>query len=300
VLVYSALLGFAVGCVTKGSYDTVATERDQLAKARRDLEGRVELLEAANQSFDSERRALIDETEDLHIAKLQLQDDLARLTREAAQLAQDLESSQNVLANRNTEIERVRSTYDVLVSDLESEVASGQIQIEKLRSGLTMNLSEDILFPSGSATVNSGGVAVLRKVGQRLNQLSHPIEVRGHTDSVPIAGGYPSNWELAAARASAVARLLDDVGVDPARLTVVSRAEFEPVAPNDTIEGRARNRRIEIRLEPIAASEKSASNPESDASESATESGSEAGAHGAVPETPGDPPAAEVESAPAS
>lgn len=297
VLVCSALLGSAVGCVTKGTYDAVVEERDQLAKVRRNLEGRVELLEATNQSFDSERLALIDQTEDLNIANQQLESDLSRSTREARLLAQDLESSQGVLANRNAEIEKVRSTYDGLLSDLEDEVASGQIQIEKLRSGLKMNLSEDILFRSGSATVNARGAAVLRKLGSRLNQLSHSVEVRGHTDDVPIAGRYPSNWELAAARASAVVRLLDDVGVDPARLTVVSRAEFEPIAPNDTIEGRARNRRIEIRLEPIAPTRTSASSPES---ESAAETGSDGGARDAGSETPEDPAAAEAEHAPAS
>jgi chemotaxis protein MotB len=294
------LLGLAAGCVTKGTYDTVAEERDRLVKARSDLEGRVELLEAGNRSFDAERRVLIDETEDLRIAKQQLERDRARLTRESEQLARDFESTQAALANRNTEIEKMRSTYDVLVSDLESEVASGQIQIEKLRSGLKMNLSDDILFPSGSAAVNSGGVAVLRKLGRRLNELPHSVEVRGHTDNLPIAGRYPSNWELAAARASAVARLLAEVGVDPARLTVVSRAEFEPVASNDTIEGRARNRRIEIRLEPIPSSGTSASSPETDASEPAAESAGDTGAIRTAPETREDPSAAETERAPAS
>jgi chemotaxis protein MotB len=291
------LLWIAAGCVTKGTYDTVAEERDRLAKARRELEGRVERLEAANQSFGTERRVLIDETEDLHIAKQQLEGDLARLTREAEQLARNLEANREALANRNAEIEKMRSTYDVLVSDLEDEVASGQIQIEKLRSGLMMNLSEEILFASGSAAVSSGGVVVLRKLGRRLNELSHSIEVRGHTDNIPIAGRYPSNWELAAARASSVSRLLADVGVDPARLTVVSRAEYEPIASNDTIEGRAKNRRIEIRLEPIASSRTSGSSP---ATEPEGGTGGDTGEIRAAPETPEDPSAAEVERAPAS
>jgi chemotaxis protein MotB len=78
--------------------------------------------------------------------------------------------------------------------------------------------------------------------------------VRGHTDSVPIRGGlasrYPSNWELAGARASHVVRYLAERGIDPRRLISLSRAEFEPIAPNDTPEGRQKNRRIEIALEP--------------------------------------------------
>jgi chemotaxis protein MotB len=88
----------------------------------------------------------------------------------------------------------------------------------------------------------------LRKVGERLIALPNTIEVLGYTDDVPIGRRYPSNWELAAARASSVVRLLAEVGVDPTKLRVVSRGEFAPVAPNDTAEGRALNRRIEIRL----------------------------------------------------
>jgi chemotaxis protein MotB len=141
---------------------------------------------------------------------------------------------------------------------------------------------------------------VLRKLGRRLNELSHSIEVRGHTDDIPIAGRYPSNWELAAARASSVSRLLVDVGVDPARLTVVSRAEYEPIASNDTIEGRAKNRRIEIRLEPIASSRTGGSSPASGATEPEGEPGGNTGAVQAAPEPPEDPSAAEVERAPAS
>ncbi len=241
---------------------------------------------------------LIDETEDLHVAKQQLESDLARLTREAEQLRGDLSSSRERLANREAEIEKMRSTYDVLVSDLEDEVAAGQIQIEQLRSGLAMNLSEEILFASGSAALNASGAAVLRKVGGRLNDLQHAVVVRGHTDDVPIAGRYPSNWELAAARASAVVRLLTEVGVDPARLTVVSRAEYEPVASNETREGRARNRRIEIRLEPVGLRDTLSANAPEEAE--ADESGGVGEAAPDSPDTAEGPPAMDAERAPES
>jgi chemotaxis protein MotB len=73
--------------------------------------------------------------------------------------------------------------------------------------------------------------------------------VEGHTDDVPVARRYPSNWELAAARASSVVRLMIEQGVEPERIKVVSRAEFAPIASNETNEGRAKNRRIEIQLD---------------------------------------------------
>lgn len=243
------LLAAALGCVTKGTYDEVAGERDRLVVVRRDLEQRVEQLEAANRSLTAERVALIDQNEDLRIAAERSSRDVERLTRLKTELSENLESSRALLAARSAEIEKMRSSYDGLISDLEQEIAAGQIQIEQLRSGLRLNLSEAILFPSGSAKLNPSGVAVLRKVSERLQELPHSIAVEGHTDDVPVARVYPSNWELAAARASSVVRLLIDLGIDPKRFKVISRAEFAPVASNDTAEGRAKNRRIEIQLD---------------------------------------------------
>jgi len=122
----------AVGCVTKGTYDEVAGERDRLAIARRDLENRVEQLEAANQSLTAERLALIDENEDLRISSDQNEREVTRLARVKSQLAQNLAEREALLAARNTEIEKMRSSYDGLLSDLEDEVAAGQIQIEQI------------------------------------------------------------------------------------------------------------------------------------------------------------------------
>ncbi len=261
------LLPIAFGCVTKGTYDEVVSERDQLAVARRDLENSVEKLTAANRSLTAERVVLIDENEDLRISTERNEREVVNLTRVKSQLAESLETTEALLAIRSAEIEKMRSSYDGLISDLENEVASGQIQIEQLRTGLTLNLSEEILFPSGSAALNAGGKAVLTKVSRRLVELPHTIEVEGHTDNVPVARRYPSNWELAAARASSVVRLMIEQGVQPERLKVVSRAEFAPIASNETAEGRAKNRRIEIQLDapiddPAETSEAEDSTPE--------------------------------------
>ena len=107
--------------------------------------------------------------------------------------------------------------------------------------------------------VEDSGVAVLRKVSKQLVGMTHRVEVQGHTDDVPLspalASRWGTNWELAAARAASVVRLFENEGVDPRRLTVVSHGEFAPVASNDTPEGRAYNRRIEIRLIPLDAAE---------------------------------------------
>ena len=138
-----------------------------------------------------------------------------------------------------------------------AKVASGRVQIEQLRDGLNVKLAQGVLFPSGSAQVGTEGADVLRKVAKRLLELPHRIQVQGHTDDVPISGRlaerYPTNWELAGARAASVVRILAQDGVPPARLTAVSFADTQPGTPNDTPEGKAANRRIEIRLVPAPA-----------------------------------------------
>ncbi len=244
-----ALAGLAAlaGCVSRGLYTDTARERDALAE-------RVRLLEASAESLDQERVVLLDEMETLRLEREQLDRDVEKLRRVEAELAQRLEQSQSELAERSREVQRLRGTYDELVHDLQAEVASGQIQIEQLREGLRLNVSQEILFASGSAELNPNGRSVLEKVASQLERLRHTVEVQGHTDDVPIASSarsrFASNWELAAARATRVVRLLAERGVDPARLRAVSFGQHHPIASNETPEGRLHNRRIEIRLEP--------------------------------------------------
>ncbi len=251
----AALLPLALAaCVSRGAYQEVETERDALTLEKQQLEERITLLEASNESLGVERVSLIDEMETLREAHAVLGHDVKDLRATKAELSENLEAREAELAARRQEVEQLRGTYEGLVSDLESEVATGQIEIQQLREGLQLNLTQDVLFASGSAELNEAGRSVLRKVGQRLSQVPHRIEVRGYTDSVPIKGAlaarFPSNWELAGARASGVVRFLAEQKVDPTRLVSISHGQFHPIAPNDTPEGRQKNRRIEITLEP--------------------------------------------------
>jgi chemotaxis protein MotB len=241
-------------CVTRGSFDEVAAERDALARARQTLEKRIERIEASNQSLDAERVRLIDESEDLGEVRATLERDVARLQKLQESLSESLEVTETQLSAQSEEVTRLRGTYEGLVADLEAEVSSGQIEIERLREGIRLNVSDEILFASGSAELGDEGAGLLRKVAAQLKSLSQRVEVQGHTDDVPIRGAlaktYPTNWELAGARAARVARLLQEEGVEGARLTAVSYGEHHPVAPNETPEERSLNRRIEIRLLP--------------------------------------------------
>jgi chemotaxis protein MotB len=248
-------LAVSAGCVTRGVHEGVVGERDALQSEVELLKNRVRLLEASNESLSNERVKLIADVEDLGSERETLAASVEELRVARDQLEQNLALTSSQLAKRNAEVQQLRDTYDGLVSDLQSEVASGRVQIEQLRDGLNLKLSQAVLFPSGSADLSAEGADVLGKVAGRLLELPHRVLVQGHTDDVPIRGSlaqrYPSNWELAGARAARVVRILAERGVPADRLSAVSLADTQPVASNDTPEGRAANRRIEIRMLPV-------------------------------------------------
>jgi len=254
----AACLLLPAACVSRGTYQDVAAQRDQLAVEKSRLEQQVKLLEHSTRSLDSERASLAGTLEDLNQQKLALETDIAKLRRSEELLSQHLREREEKLS----EMQSLKGTYEGLVSDLEEQVSAGQIQIEQLREGLRVNMTQDILFPSGSAALSPAGREILRKVAGQLRDVTHIVEVQGHTDNVPIkTERFPSNWELAAARAIEVVHLLEAAGVSPARLSALSFGENLPVAKNDSAEGRARNRRIEIRLTPAAGPPPGAKEP---------------------------------------
>jgi chemotaxis protein MotB len=119
--------------------------------------------------------------------------------------------------------------------------------VERTDRSLVVHLRDGILFDSARADLTGEGEAVVRRLAPLLARAGGEIEVEGHTDSVPIrTPRYPSNWELSAARAAAVARKLIDNGVPAARLKAVGYADTRPVAGNGSVEDRAANRRVAL------------------------------------------------------
>jgi chemotaxis protein MotB len=156
---------------------------------------------------------------------------------------------------REEQVQKVSSTYESLLEKMKSEISKGQVTISELKGKLTVNMVDSILFDSGKAEVKKGGLEILGKVISILKDVNDKsIRIEGHTDDVPIsralARRYPTNWELSGARAINVARHLQEQGIDPGQLSAVAYGEWKPVATNDTAEGKAKNRRIEIILVP--------------------------------------------------
>lgn len=260
-VLFASLGTCVLGCVAKGAFDDVANDRDRIQAERDRLAGQVDRLIIERDSLEAQFIEAQESYEDERVVRTSLASNLARLQERADDLDRDLGAERNAhlrvateLAAREAELASVQSTYDGLVSDLEAEVSAGQIEIERLREGLRLNVSDDVLFASGSAKLDAIGREVLVKVAQQVRALDDYVEVRGHTDDRRIRGAlarrYPTNWELAAARAARVVRLLEGEGVPGDRLAAVSLGSNEPVAANDTAKNRARNRRIEIRLLP--------------------------------------------------
>ncbi|MEZ4330748.1 MAG: OmpA family protein [Myxococcota bacterium] len=258
--------GVGAGCVTRSAYDDLDGRFQALDRERDALKRQVERLELERDGLEAQYVEAQESFEDEREARAGLEHDLRKVQKEASRLDENLDAERlarmeaaAALAKRESEIAKMQSTYDGLVADLEAEVSAGAIEIQRLRDGLRLNVSDEVLFASGSAELDEKGRRVLLKVATQLKSLGDTVHVRGHTDDRKIGGAlaqrYPTNWELAAARAARVVRLLEEQGVDPHRLSAVSLGQFDPVAPNDSAENRARNRRIEILLVPNRAKE---------------------------------------------
>lgn len=188
---------------------------------------------------------------DLQANLRDLQAKLADLEKAKASLESEKAALQK---QKDDELAATKKSYEGMMSGLKAEIQNGEVTISNLQGKLTVNMVDRILFDSGSAEVKPAGRKILARVGEVLNTMQDKdIRIEGHTDNVPIsaelAGRYASNWELSTARATAVARYLQDhAKVDPKRLIAAGLGEWRPVASNDTSEHRALNRRIEIIL----------------------------------------------------
>lgn len=179
---------------------------------------------------------------------------LQEVESERDQLSSRLGALEVANAEMEEELVSLRARSAMIENELRDEVVAGQIRIEQLQGGIRVDVSNQLLFASGSAKLSKAGRDVLGRLAKQLREGSETISVEGHTDNLMIGESlktqYPSNWELAGARAARVVRRLSAEGVEPTRLRAVSFGPFAPKAPNTSSEGRAANRRTEILLRP--------------------------------------------------
>ncbi len=139
--------------------------------------------------------------------------------------------------------------YEQIRSQLAEESKRGLVAVKDQGNTVKITINNKGLFRSGSAVVDKGFHSLIDKIGTALRDARGPILVTGHTDSVPIRTlRFPSNWHLSVARADAVRALLAGSLGEKSSLVAEGRADTEPLAANDTAEGREQNRRIEIEV----------------------------------------------------
>ncbi|MCF8501534.1 MAG: OmpA family protein [Rhodospirillum sp.] len=158
---------------------------------------------------------------------------------------EELEKQAEVLKQRKT-----RELYEKLTSELKEEVAGSGIQIQRLGGEVVISFPSDISFPSGSSALTSQFDQIIDRIIPALKSADGEIFVSGHTDDVPLAGGgqYQSNWDLSAARATGVVHRILEHGIDPKKITVQGYGDSRPIGDNGTVEGRSKNRRVEISI----------------------------------------------------
>jgi chemotaxis protein MotB len=168
----------------------------------------------------------------------QLRDARAALDREAA-----------VASASAAEEAQLTQAETVIRSRASDAGVADAITFRREDRGLIVSIvSDDVLFGPGSADLQADGTLALDALAGALVSLPNQISIEGHTDDIPISNGrFPSNWELSTSRAGVVLRyLVDRHGLDSARVVAGGYAEQRPLEPNDTVEGRARNRRVDI------------------------------------------------------
>ncbi len=274
-----SLLLLVAGCVGKATHQQLANEADllrqdvaRLTSVEAELRRDKQILQADLTELNARMAEALQQNSQFQRELLVARSDRQRLEGEVASLSRQLTESNNTIVALQRELDKervarearlaqVRHTYEELVGALEEEIERGELTISNLEGKLTVNLLNQILFASGETRLRDEGKKVLRSLGDVLARFpDRALQIAGHTDNVPISSNlkerYPTNWELSTARATSVIHFLQqEVGLPGDRLIAAGFSQYQPVAPNDTTEGRSRNRRIEILLVPFAAEE---------------------------------------------
>ncbi len=212
------------------------------ASEQEQMQRRISELEQRNAELVARLQALGENVEALESERSTLQGDLSDTQRALEELRERERQQQARLATFRQMLERFRAMID-----------AGRLRVRIFRNRMVVELPDNVLFDSGDAELKEGGQQTLREVAQVLASIEgRQFQVAGHTDNVPIRSRrFPSNWHLSTTRAVTVARfLIEQGGLDSERVSAAGYADTQPVDTNDTEEGRAHNRRIEIQLVP--------------------------------------------------
>ncbi|MNJ94848.1 putative lipoprotein YiaD precursor [compost metagenome] len=219
------------GCVSASKYKTeVKTLNDEIAKSK------------------ESNLALAKEKSDLETKLLATAKDRGQLKSSLDEMKQAMEEMRQRQAEQKKRIQE----FEDLTKRFKKLTDAGALSVKIIDGKMVVSLGSDVLFPSGSAKLSPAGLEAIKEVTTQLKAIpGKAYQVEGHTDNLPIATAvFPSNWELASARALNVTRSMIDAGMPVQRVSAASFGDTHPVQSNDTPEGKAANRRIAIVVVP--------------------------------------------------
>ena len=244
-----ALTALGAGCgVDENVYNAAVKDRDEKAAE----------LKKTQADLEAEKAAHIKEAD--RSAKLakkltSLGQDVTRLETERSGLGGELEQANKrmeELKKAQAQAEARAAQFRKLVTQFKTLTDAGKLKVEIRENRMIIALGDKILFDPGKTDLKPEGKDALKQVSEVLKDLQNRnFQVAGHTDNIPIKSQkFRSNWDLSTARAVEVVNFMISSGLDGKRLSAAGYADMSPVAPNDTTENKARNRRIEITLVP--------------------------------------------------
>lgn len=242
-------------CVSKKKYLESQVALRYLKYDSTQLENKVSSLNTTVADLQQQVNDLNAKIKDLTAKNAQLSNTANSTKSQLTKSQQELQEQQQKLAQLQALLDQQKAKAAELrkkMTDALTGFSSSDLSVTQKNGKVYVSLSENLLFPSGSAVVNQKGKEALGKLAGVLN--ANPdisVDIEGHTDSVPIRKTYEDNWALSVARATSIVRILvKDYSVDPVRVIASGHSQYDPVETNSTPEGRAKNRRTEIILSP--------------------------------------------------
>lgn len=238
-LVFVVLAAFSMtACVSKSKHQKeVSALNAEIEKSKGDAKN----LEAERTRLEAERKTL--------------QDNLVSTTKDRGKLKASLDEMQKAMEEmrqRQTEQRQRLQEFEDLTKRFKKLTDAGALTVQFVDGKMVVSLGSDVLFPSGSAKLSKAGMDAIKEVTTQLKAIpGKRYQIEGHTDNIPIATAtFPSNWELASARALNVTRTMIEAGMPPERVSAASFGDTSPRQSNETTEGKAANRRIAIVVVP--------------------------------------------------
>ncbi len=178
-------------------------------------------------------------------------EDINNMIIELEKQKEKIEQEQKKTQPKDIEMESDKDTFQKISDEVTESLAywidNDQVTVNLNEKWVEVEIRTSLLFKVGQANMGKEAQEVIKELSLSLKGIPNHVHVEGFSDNLPIkTRRYPSNWELSAARAASVVRLLVKQGVDPSRLAAVGYGEYRPIASNDTAEGRNKNRRVAV------------------------------------------------------